>query len=301
MDQSIIREMAIVLRFLIVFLFVGCPAPVEETGTPCVDGDGDGFTDCEECDDQDPNTFPGAEERCDGRDNNCDGVITFEGNDGEECRICDEQELFFLTQISDNLEGAIRDETDGVACSYSAATRYMFTALDKKSGQVECVYTGRKVSVASDKPDPDDMNTEHTWPQSQGASGLPAKCDLHHLFPTDSDANEARGALPLDNVSSNTDWNQGGSKRGLNSRGDEVFEPRDAHKGNAARALLYFSVRYGYPLADEQMNTIVEWHSGDPPDEAEQNRSAEIGRRQGNYNPFVFCPMLVERLDSESP
>ena len=55
--------------------------------------------------------------------------------------------------------------------------------------------------------------------------------------------NQIRADLPLDTVTQNTVWSAGGSKQGQNSRGDEVFEPRDDHKGNAARALLYF-----YPI-----------------------------------------------------
>jgi MYXO-CTERM domain-containing protein len=44
--------------------------------TPCVDSDGDGFTDCaDDCNDADPSVFPGAAETCDGADQGCDGVI----------------------------------------------------------------------------------------------------------------------------------------------------------------------------------------------------------------------------------
>ncbi len=39
------------------------------------DDDGDGFTSDVDCDDSDPDTYPGAEEICDGIDNNCDGSI----------------------------------------------------------------------------------------------------------------------------------------------------------------------------------------------------------------------------------
>ena len=40
-----------------------------------VDGDGDGYLDCEECDDSNATIHPLAAEVCDGIiDNNCDGV-----------------------------------------------------------------------------------------------------------------------------------------------------------------------------------------------------------------------------------
>ena len=34
-----------------------------------VDGDGDGFPICNDCDDSDPNNYPGNREVCDGKDN----------------------------------------------------------------------------------------------------------------------------------------------------------------------------------------------------------------------------------------
>jgi hypothetical protein len=47
----------------------------EDTGAPLVDGDGDGHDLEADCDDGDPEVFPGAEERCDGVDNDCDGEV----------------------------------------------------------------------------------------------------------------------------------------------------------------------------------------------------------------------------------
>ena len=45
------------------------------TETTGIDNDGDGFLAEEDCDDADPTINPGAEEVCDGTDNNCDGQI----------------------------------------------------------------------------------------------------------------------------------------------------------------------------------------------------------------------------------
>ena len=47
-----------------------------------VDGDGDGVTDDLDCDDADPNNYPGNTEVCDGQDNDCDSG-TFADPDGE--------------------------------------------------------------------------------------------------------------------------------------------------------------------------------------------------------------------------
>ncbi len=45
-------------------------------GAPCEDGDGDGYCGCEgDCDDDDATVHPDAGEVCDGRDENCDGVV----------------------------------------------------------------------------------------------------------------------------------------------------------------------------------------------------------------------------------
>jgi len=47
----------------------------EPCGGDTFDGDGDGFYSFHDCDDTDPDTYPGASELCDGADNDCDAAI----------------------------------------------------------------------------------------------------------------------------------------------------------------------------------------------------------------------------------
>ncbi len=67
-----------------VLLAAGCPdnsKPLDDTmGNGAIDADGDGFDADEDCDDANPEVHPGAEERCDEVDNDCDGEID-EGTD----------------------------------------------------------------------------------------------------------------------------------------------------------------------------------------------------------------------------
>ncbi|HHO52167.1 MAG TPA: hypothetical protein ENK18_15150 [Deltaproteobacteria bacterium] len=263
------------------------------------DADGDGVAACDDCDDDDPNTFPGAVERCDGLDNDCDGA-PHPDEALQDCAACDALGWWHPSRgvQGEALEELVWELTRSHTCfDYSRATDFLFLILDADQGEIECVYTGRRTSLASGKPDPADMNTEHSWPQSQGAGDEPARCDLHHLYPTDADTNNYRANLPFGEVVSDTQPIDGGSRLGLDASGVEVFEPRDLHKGNVARSMLYFAARYGYDLSPAEVTLYQAWHLLDPVDEREQERSLAIGDEQGAANPYVVCPWLVEALE----
>lgn len=56
--------------------------PGSDTDTGAPDRDDDGYTvDAGDCDDEDPTAYPGAEEVCDARDNDCDGLVDDEDPD----------------------------------------------------------------------------------------------------------------------------------------------------------------------------------------------------------------------------
>jgi endonuclease I len=160
---------------------------------------------------------------------------------------------------------------------------------------VECVYTGTTVAILGGDPEDGGLNIEHTWPRSEGAESEPALCDVHHLYPTTPDSNAERASHPFGEVTGSVSWSQGGSQLGQGS-GGTVFEPRDAHKGNVARSLLYVKLRYGQGLASSEQAAFAAWSASDPVDAAELDRSMGIGRYQGQANPFVVCDGLADRF-----
>ncbi len=179
--------------------------------------------------------------------------------------------------------------------SYYEARNEMFSLVDNVGGQVQCVYTGQWVTTSS-IPDPSVMNTEHTWPRSQGSDTLPALSDLNHLFPVMTDANSTRSNYPFGEVEY-ANWSSGGSLEGYDASGREVFEPRDSHKGDVARAMFYFAVRYEKSIPYFEEEVLREWNIMDPPDAKEIQRAGTIEDIQGKRNPFVDHPEYADRID----
>ena len=136
------------------------------------------------------------------------------------------------------------------------------------------------------------INAEHIWPQGYFNSALPMVADLHHLQPTFATPNGRRGNLPFAKVLKATYHTSAGSKLGA-----EGFEPADAVKGNVARALFYFIVRYSDKNIRQGMNynsfwtsrvnMLMEWNRQDPPDANELRRNGLVESFQGNRNPFL--------------
>lgn len=150
------------------------------------------------------------------------------------------------------------------------------------------------------------MNTEHTWPQSKGAKREPARGDLHHLFPTNSSANSARGNHPFGEV----DGKDATRDCPQSQRGDIInpntgkptntygFQPHPEHRGNVARAMFYVSAKYGYDIPKLEEYYLRKWHKEDPVDQEERERNDGIEEAQGNRNPFIDFPEIVERMEN---
>ncbi len=194
--------------------------------------------------------------------------------------------------------------------NYDGAKLKLFQELDNDNGVVKCVYTGQEWTVNSSYNGSSNPNTEHTYAQSWfGSSEVSIKkADVHHLFITNSNVNSSRGNLPFDVVRSATATYTSDpayiSKRGTNAEGRTVFEPADPHKGNLARALLYFNVRYNMTLSQggvDMLDQLIAWHYADPVDEEELTRNVKVHTHQGNRNPFVDHPEYVSSIWGGTP
>jgi hypothetical protein len=208
----------------------------------------------------------------------------------------------------------------GTVTDYLKAKKYMFSVADNTgcgggpgvTGLYSQICAKGATEHGEDYKEPGDangdgivdsggMNAEHSWPQSFFNKAAPMKSDLHHIFPTFITVNGMRGSEPFAVVSHAVYQTNSGSKLG-----SEGFEPCDAVKGDIARAILYFVVRYydknirdGVSYKDfwtSRVPMFLEWDRRDPPDANEKRRNDLIERYQSNRNPFVDDTTLAARI-----
>lgn len=187
---------------------------------------------------------------------------------------------------------------------YDAAREFMFEELEvREDGKLECVYTAQRVAPDGTNEPGGQFNTEHTWPQSRGADTEPARSDVHHLFPANMEANNARANYKFGHVDcdeSTCPWHEGGSFLGpsADDNRDPIFEVRPERRGDVARVILYFSLRYEEPISAKEEAVLRTWNCEDPPDEYEQSRNDDIEDFQQNRNPFIDRPDFVDRIEA---
>lgn len=208
--------------------------------------------------------------------------------------------------IEEDLKTALKNRINLGYVSQGYSQRIlMFSTFDnwKVNGRgsandkVECVYTGRTIenypmSTSMLVNSPWNFNTEHVFPQSLFSQSEPMRSDFFHLFPTDESINNTRGNLPYNWVTNPVGQNSG-CKWDAN-----YFEPRDAFKGTAARALMYFVLKYqdyGNFFAPQE-NVLRLWHFLFPPDSIEKKRCSDIYTYQQNRNPFIDYPQFLKRI-----
>ena len=165
----------------------------------------------------------------------------------------------------------------------------------------------------------DCYNREHIFPQGLFDQNYPMRSDIHHVVPSDGYVNGRRSNYPFGEVSSPTWTSMNGSKVGNNvfpGYTGIVFEPINEFKGDIARMLLYFAVRYednwndsGWDAHTTENNPLngtsaqfyeswyiqllYQWHTNDPVNLRETTRNTAAYNYQGNANPFINHPEYV--------
>lgn len=119
---------------------------------------------------------------------------------------------------------------------------------------------------------------------------------MHHLYVTSKESNSKRANYPFCYVFE-SDWEKQGSMMGINDEFQKCFEPLDGHKGNVARAMFYFAIRYKKSISKDQENLFRAWNTLDPVDEFEIQRNDHIESLQGNRNPFIDDETLINRIE----
>lgn len=174
--------------------------------------------------------------------------------------------------------------------------RYILNITDRDPNNptnVILVYLGTSVSGTWD--DGITWNREHVWPQSRmGCNAVNTsrdRCaDLHNLKPANPSINTSRGNKYYG-------WTTTTS----------TFAPREAVRGDLARILFYMVITYSdLTLSDTTstdstfqmglLSVLLQWHLDDPVDAFEQNRNEVIYGQQGNRNPFIDHPHLVNLI-----
>jgi endonuclease I len=221
------------------------------------------------------------------------------------------------------LEKLVENYKPAVVLDYSNARDTLYKVIYNINDTVYGVYTNYGIFLPDNvdpstylynNGKPSGINAEHTFPRSKGAGDGNAKSDMHHLFPSKINVNSDRGSLPFHDIDDNKtkDWYYRQTilhkipTKDIDEYSEHIdvyFEPREAHKGNVARAMFYFYTMYKQQADAEdpsyfekQKATLCNWHFQDPVDSLEWIRTWMIAGYQDNKpNPFVLDCSLASR------
>lgn len=218
----------------------------------------------------------------------------------------------------DQLKAALNNIIDGhTELSYTEAKEALKDTDEDPDNvnNVICLYTGWSYAKTAFGNGSEEWNREHTWSKSHGDFGdvAPAGTDIHHLRPADASVNSAKNNRDFDEGT--TEYIDASGATGCYMSTD-VWEPRDAVKGDVARMIFYMATRYegenGEPDLEPvdyvntapsnepyygKLSTLLTWHENDPVDDWERNRNDIIYYNyQNNRNPFIDHPEYVDSI-----
>ena len=145
------------------------------------------------------------------------------------------------------------------------------------------------------------FNTEHVVPQSWFGKNEPMKSDLHHLFTCDPKCNSFRSNIAYFDFEPLSEAIR--DDCGQVKKVENKFEPEMGH-GAIARATLYFLLRYPGKfvhqenlMPPERIKILIQWHKMNKVGRYELHRNSSIFKVQGNRNPLIDFPEIVDKID----
>lgn len=162
------------------------------------------------------------------------------------------------------------------------------------------------------------MNIEHSFPKSWwGGTKNQAYCDLYNLMPCESGINTKKSNYVMGKTTDTSIADNGATKIGNSDWGCKVWEPADEWKGDFARGYMYMATCYqtlswtsagtnilsngNYPtLKSHAYKLYIQWAKADMPTQLEITRNNAVSKIQGNRNPFVDFPNLMEYIWGDS-
>lgn len=192
---------------------------------------------------------------------------------------------------------------------------FFHTDRDTLTNQVLDMYsnTPRYFNPSAPTASVSDMDIEHMFPKSWwGGEENMAYSDLYHLVPADYSANRSKSNYAPGYVV-NAAFDNGSFLRGSNSAYpvSSVFCPAAEYRGDFARAYFYIATCYedftwdAPSIMDNSsylefcswlQAVLLDWHRQDPVSEKEKSRAIAVNAIQGNRNPFIDYPELVEYI-----
>ena len=157
------------------------------------------------------------------------------------------------------------------------------------------------------------------WTKNDTASSKRAYQDLYILNPSDGSANGNKSNYPPGHVVKGDKFDNGSFRMDAaksSQYGWICFEPAEEYRGDFARTYFYVATAYadlpfGAGNADYQryltdstylvfkpwlVEVLLDWHRADPVSEKERRRVETVFSIQGNRNPYIDYPDLVEYI-----
>ena len=203
-----------------------------------------------------------------------------------------------------------------------------FRSTDNINGCVLDRYSTERHSFSADGISPSagmtvDCIVNVSWWGENHGYGDAVALDLYNLIPCDDDVTIHKKDYPPGDVLVVT-YDNGVWQAGYGEIAEtevNMYEPADEYKGDFARSIMYvmtvytasrwsglgvnFCVDNNYPTLNKYaQRVLLAWHRADPVSDVELTRNDAVEKIQGNRNPYVDYPQLVEHVwgtESENP